>query len=111
MPDEPTRKDAAASSSTRYRVAVAARLILAAFGSYAVAALSTAVLSLVLPLVRSEAVATATLLSFAIMAGAVVWVFAARTLGRAALGIGLPIGILAAALWLALDHAPAVSPT
>ncbi|NEU14499.1 iron transporter [Methylobacterium sp. BTF04] len=82
---------------------MAGRVVLAIFGSYAVAALATALLSLILPMVRSEAVATATLLSFAILAGAVIWVFAARTLAQAALGLGLPIALLAGGLWLALS--------
>ncbi|WP_244472641.1 MULTISPECIES: iron transporter [unclassified Methylobacterium] len=87
----------------RYRSAVAARVGLAAFGGYALAGLATAFLSLTLPMVRSEAVATATLISFAILAGAVIWVFAARTLLRAALGLGLPIALVGLGLWLALD--------
>ncbi|TXM90416.1 hypothetical protein FV219_22205 [Methylobacterium sp. WL122] len=68
-----------------YRLAVAGRIVLAVLGGYAVAALLTALLSLTLPLVRSEAVASATLVSFAVMVAVVVYVFAARTLGRAAL--------------------------
>ena len=73
----------------RYRSAVAARVLLAAFGGYGVAAL-----------------ATATLLSFAILAGAVVWVFAARTLTRAAIGLGLPLALLGLGLWVALSLNP-----
>jgi hypothetical protein len=87
----------------RYRAAVAARVGLAAFGGYALAGLATAFLSLTLPMVRSEAVATATLISFAILAGAVIWAFAARTLLRAALGLGFPIALVGLGLWLALD--------
>ena len=93
----------------RYRSAVLGRVLLAAFGGYGVAALATAFLSLTLPMVRSEAVATATLLSFAILAGAVIWVFAARTLARAALGLAVPGALLAGGLWLAMtlvDTAP-----
>lgn len=84
-----------------YRLAVAGRIVLAVLGGYAVAALLTALLSLTLPLVRSEAVATATLLSFAVMVAVVVYVFAARTLGRAALAVaGLALA-LGGGLWLA----------
>ena len=90
----------------RYRAAVAGRVLLAAFGGYAVAALATAFLSLTLPMVRSEAVATATLLSFAILAGAVIWVFAARTLTRAAIGLALPLALLGLGLWVALTLNP-----
>ena len=84
-----------------YRLAVAGRIALAALGGYGVAALLTALLSLTLPLVRSEAVATATLLSFAAMVAVVVYVFAARTLGRAALTVAGLAAILGGGLWLA----------
>lgn len=85
----------------RYRAAVLGRVLLAALGGYAVAALATGLLSLVLPMPRSEAVVTATLLSFALMVAVVVAVFAVRSLGRAALvvaGLALPLGL---GLWLA----------
>jgi hypothetical protein len=107
MPDEAALRTP--SPGWRVRAAVAGRVALAAFGGYGVAALATAFLSLVLPMARSEAVATATLLSFAVMVGAVIWVFSARTLARAALGLAVPGGFLAAGLWLALaliDTAP-----
>lgn len=107
MPDEAALRTP--NLGWRVRAAVTGRVALAAFGGYGVAALSTAFLSLALPMARSEAVATATLLSFAIMVGAVIWVFAARTLARAALGLAVPGGLLAAGLWLALalvDTAP-----
>ena len=84
-----------------YRVAVAGRVALAVFGGYAVAALATALLALVLPLSPSEAVSAGTLASFAVMAGAIVWVFAARTLWRAALPLAVIAAVLAGALWLA----------
>lgn len=83
------------------RVAVAGRVLLAVFGGYAVAALATALLALILPGSRAEAVSAGTLASFAIMAGAVIWVFAARTLGRAAVILGLTALLLIGALWLA----------
>ena len=84
-----------------YRLAVAGRIVLAVLGGYAIAALLTALLSLTLPLVRSEAVATATLLSFAMMVAVVVYVFAARTLGHAALAVAGLAAVLGGGLWLA----------
>lgn len=84
-----------------YRLGVAGRVVVAVLGGYGLASLLTALLSITLPLVRSEAVATATLLSFAVMVAVVVYVFAARTLGRASLTVvvlGLALG---GALWLA----------
>lgn len=81
---------------------VAGRTLLAIFGGYTLAAVATAFLSVTLPLDRSEAVAAATLASFAIMAAAVIWVFSARSLGQAVIGLGIPALFLGAGLWLAL---------
>lgn len=85
-----------------YRAAVAGRVVLALVGGYALAALATAVLSLTLPLEPAEAVTAATLLSFGVMAIAVLFVFAARSLRLAALGLALPVGALSLGLWLLL---------
>ncbi|SDM75148.1 hypothetical protein SAMN05216360_103283 [Methylobacterium phyllostachyos] len=84
-----------------YRLAVATRVILAAAGGYTVAALASGWLALVLPGARAEAVSAATIASFAIMAAAAVWVFAARTLSRAVLGLSLVAALLTVGLWLA----------
>ncbi|CAO4194790.1 iron transporter [Methylorubrum extorquens] len=84
------------------RASVAGRVVLAAGGGYGIAALATALLSLTLPMTRSEAVATATLLSFAVMAGIVVLVFAMRTLLRALLTVAGTALVLGALLWLAM---------
>ncbi|MCJ2025249.1 iron transporter [Methylobacterium sp. J-067] len=65
------------------------------------AALATALGAVTLPLSRAEAVSTTMLASFAVMAGAVVFVFAAATLSRAAIGILGTVAILTACLWLA----------
>ena len=91
----------AARRSPAYRAAVAGRVVLATLGGYAVAALSTALFSLVLPLPRSEAVSAATLASFAVMVAAVIVVFAARSLGVAALRIGGAALLLGGGVWIA----------
>ena len=83
------------------RLAVAGRIVLATVGGYGVAALATGLLALILPGSRAEAVSAATLLSFAIMAAAVIWVFAARTLAVATLTLGALAALLTAVLWLA----------
>ncbi len=88
------------------RAAVAGRVVLATGGGYAVAGLATALLSLTLPMPRSEAVTTATLLSFAIMVGIVVIVFAARSLQRAAAIVGGIALVLGVALWLVTGSSP-----
>ncbi|WP_198381523.1 DUF3649 domain-containing protein [Roseomonas sp. KE2513] len=56
-------------------------------GGYALAALATVVLSLSLPLARSEAVLAATMASFAVHAAAIIWAFAARSALRAVTGL------------------------
>lgn len=88
------------NEDVRYRLGVASRAIAAIVGGYALAAASTAVLSLVLPLPRVDAVMTATLLSFTVYTCAVIWVFAARDALRAWLGIGVPTVVMGLGLWL-----------
>jgi hypothetical protein len=92
---------ARATPSLAKRFAVAGRVLLAAFGGYGVAAIATGLLAVSLPGPRAEAVSAATLASFAIMAVAVIWVFAARTLAEAALVLTVLAALLAAALWAA----------
>ncbi len=93
------------SSMARYRLAVASRALAAIFGGYLLAALVTALLSVGLPLARAEAVLSATLLSFAIYACAVLWVFAAGSAWRAWLGLSIPSLVMAAVLH-AMDSLP-----
>lgn len=90
-----------AASMRAYRLAVAARVLLAIVGGYAVAALASALLALILPGPRAEAVSAATIASFAIMAATIIWVFAARTVGRATFVLALVATLLIAVLWLA----------
>ncbi|MBY4899215.1 DUF3649 domain-containing protein [Cupriavidus sp. AU9028] len=82
-----------------YRLGVASRAVAGIAGGYGLAALATAWLAVALPGPRAEAVTAATLLSFAIYAGAVMWVFAARTAWRAWAGLAMPALALAVALW------------
>ena len=84
----------------RYRLGVASRAMAAILGGYALAAASTAVLSLVLPLTRVDAVMTATLLSFTIYTCAAIWVFAARDALRAWLGISVPTVVMGLGMYL-----------
>lgn len=89
---------------------VASRAIAGALGGYALASLVTAVLSLALPLLtgtsRASALLTATMLSFAVYALAVVWVFSARSALRAWAGLAIASAVFGAAL-LALQGAGA----
>ncbi|MCR0985181.1 DUF3649 domain-containing protein [Roseomonas populi] len=82
------------------------RILAGVGGGYAVAALSTTVLSLGLPMQRAEAVLTATMASFAVYAGAVVWAFAARNAWRACAGIAGTAALLVAVLYLLQGHLP-----
>lgn len=77
-----------------YRLGVASRAIAAILGGYVVTALATALLAVILPMVRIDAVLTATLLSFTVYTCAVLWVFAAGSAFRAWMGIVLPAAIL-----------------
>lgn len=84
------------------QLSILGRVALAAGGGYGIAALATALLSLTLPMTRSEAVTTATLLSFAVIAGFVVLVFAMRTFLRAFLTVAATGLVLGGLLWLAM---------
>jgi|GEM_PF-1512675 len=94
--------------SVGYRMAVASRAVAAILGGYAVAALATGCLSLVLAnwagMARVEAVITATLLSFLWFTLAVIWVFAVDTAWRAWGGLLASAALLALG-WFALRGA------
>jgi hypothetical protein len=74
------------------------RIVAALFGGYALAALSS-VAVLALPLSKPQAVLTGMLASFAIYAGAVIWVFAARTALKAWAGLLLVAAPLLPLAW------------
>lgn len=77
------------------------RIAAALFGGYALAALGS-VAALALPMSKPQAVLTGMLASFAIYAGAVVWVFAARSALRAWAGLlaaAVPLAVAAWSIW------------
>lgn len=74
------------------------RIVAALFGGYALAALGS-MAALALPMDKPQAVLTGMLASFAIYAGAVVWVFAARSALRAWAGLLAAAVPLLAAAW------------
>ncbi len=89
---------------------IASRVLAAALGGYALSALAMVDLALLLPRLgaatRAEAVLAASLGSFVVYTGVVIWVFAARSAGRAWRGLGLGLaGLLLAALYLGLRPA------
>lgn len=86
--------------SLDYRLSVLSRVLAAVIGGYAFATVLSILLSRLVPMPRAEAVATGMLLSFAIYAAAVLWVFAARTAYRAWSGLLLPTMLCGLASWL-----------
>lgn len=74
------------------------RIVAALFGGYALAALGS-VAVLALPMTRPQAVLTGMMASFAVYAGAVIWVFAVRSALKAWLGLIVVALPLALAAW------------
>lgn len=74
-------------SDTRYRWQIVFRSFTAIFGGYALANTSAILLTYLLPMSRVDAVTTSMLISFAIYAGAVMWVFSHRSLLKSIGGI------------------------
>jgi hypothetical protein len=74
------------------------RIVAALFGGYALAALSS-VAVLALPMSKPQAVLTGMLASFAIYAGAVIWVFAVRSALKAWAGLIIVAVPLSLAAW------------
>ncbi|GAB3463113.1 iron transporter [Azotobacter salinestris] len=78
---------------------VALRVTAAVFGGYVLTYATTAALARLLPLARFNAVMVATLLSFALYTGIVLWVFAAASMRRVWLGIALSLPLAAIGFW------------
>lgn len=78
------------------RAALISRILAAIAGGYALAYALAACVSLILPMARSEAVLTASMLSFAVYTAAVIWAFSAKTAKRAWIGVLAPAAICAA---------------
>ena len=77
------------------------RIFAAMFGGYGLAALGS-VAALALPMEKTQAVITGMLASFAIYAGAVIWVFAVRSARRAWAGlliVAVPLLLAAWSVW------------
>ncbi|MEM5310220.1 DUF3649 domain-containing protein [Paraburkholderia sp. JHI869] len=83
---------------------LAARIAGAIFGGYALGALAS-VAALALPISAPQGVITGMLASFVFYAGAVIWVFLARSARRAWAGLLLAALPLALAAWWALSSA------
>jgi hypothetical protein len=79
------RKNAGLTAS--YRLAVLSRVGAAAIGGYALATVSSILLSHVLPMPKAQAVLTGVLISFAIYTCAIMWVFSVSTATKAWSGL------------------------
>ncbi|NSX03255.1 DUF3649 domain-containing protein [Cupriavidus gilardii] len=79
---------------------IVSRIAAAVLGGYALAALAS-VAALALPIGKPQAVLTGMLASFAIYAGAVIWVFAVRSAWRAWAGLLVAAAPLLLAAWYA----------
>lgn len=90
------------SETARYRWQVTSRVLAAVLGGYALTSAATVLLAQVWPLPPAQAVAASTMLSFALYAGVIVWIFTAKRLGTIWLGLVVATAVCAALSWLML---------
>lgn len=88
------------SEIARYRWMVASRMLAAVVVGYALTSAVSILLALLLPVSKAEAVLASTMLSFALYAGIVIWVFQARSATRAWVGLLVPLAVLSLVCWL-----------
>ena len=88
------------SEIARYRLMVASRIFAAVVVGYALTSAVSILLALLLPVSKAEAVLASTMLSFALYAGIVIWVFQARSAMLAWVGLLVPLTVLSLACWL-----------
>lgn len=88
-----------AIQSRSARPAIAARTALALLGGYAFTYAFTAALARLLPLDPVDAVTAASLLSFVVYLVFMLWVFAAASLRRVLVGVGLTVPLAAIGFW------------
>lgn len=77
-------------AENNYRWQITWRALTAIFGGFALANTSGILLTYLLPFSKVNAVTTSLLLSFAIYAGAVMWVFSHRSMTKALGGVWVP---------------------
>ena len=84
-----------------YRKQIFLRILLAVVGGYILTSLVSVFLSHSLPLSKSDAVVTASLLSFAIYTSLIMWIFSVKSLRHVWWGLAVPgivLGILNASI-------------
>jgi len=95
---------ATASLSLQYRLQVASR-VLAALACYGLVSLFSIVLALVWPLPQAQAVLASVMLSFAVYAVLVLWVFSIKSLRTLWLTLVVSGALLGLLVWVLLSEA------
>lgn len=75
----------------KYRLTILYRFVLAIFGGYALAVVSSLLLSVVFSNIPASAVMSATMLAFIIHCGIFIWVFMVNSTIKASLGVIIPL--------------------
>lgn len=87
-------KEASEYELRKYRWQVFGRIVIATLGGYAFTLLLGILLTHLLPISKSSAVMTASLLSFAIYTSVIIWVFSAKSLRSVAINLGASVLVL-----------------
>lgn len=85
--------------TTTFSWPMLSRIAAATLGGYAFTYAFTAALARLLPLGKGDALIVATLLSFAVYTGAILWAFACRSATRAWTGLALGLPLAAIGFW------------
>ncbi|MGE7990553.1 DUF3649 domain-containing protein [Pseudomonas sp. NPDC089554] len=85
--------------TTHFSWPVLSRVLAAVLGGYAFTYAFTAALARLLPLGKGDALVIATLLSFAVYTGAMLWAFACRSAWRAWGGLLLAVPLALVGFW------------
>ncbi|TDF82413.1 DUF3649 domain-containing protein [Pseudomonas sp. H9] len=85
--------------TTSFSWAVLSRIVAAVLGGYAFTYAFTAALARLLPLDKVDALVSASLPSFAVYTGAMLWAFACRTAWRAWAGMSLALPLALIGFW------------
>ena len=93
------------SNTHRYRWMVASRVLAAVVGGYALTSAATVLIALILPLPKAQAVMASSMLSFALYAAILVWVFSAKRVLGIWLGLIMATALCAGLSWLLLIQA------
>lgn len=94
------------ASKARVALDITGRSVLAVLGGYAFCSLAGVVLARWLPMSRSEAAITGSILAVPIFVGAAIWCFGVRSAPRMWLGAGAATAVLGALLWISLALEP-----